>query len=47
MVVVPINPSNLNQKEFEKQKNDLKAFFLKGPGAHCLKPDDSFYIKNL
>jgi hypothetical protein len=47
MAILPINPCNLNQKEFEKQKNDLKAFFLKVPGAQCLYPNDSLYIKTL
>jgi hypothetical protein len=47
MIIVPINPSNLNDEQLMQQQNELKNYFLTGPGNECLKADDSFFIKTV
>lgn len=47
MIIVPINPSNLNDEQLMQQKNELKNYFLTGPGNECLEADDSFFIKTV
>ena len=47
MIIVPINPINLDQTELLEQRTSLKNYFINGPGMQCLEENDSFYIKTL
>ena len=47
MIIVPINPVNLSGEQLITHKNELKNYFLTGPGSECLKADDSFFIKTV